>query len=113
MILPIKMIGNNLPKLSKKQFENHIRQAAKESINVSITVHALARMNERGINRSMVLDVLKHGLIRKTPEPDIKHPGTKCQVERYVSGINVAVVVNVDFPSEGLIVITVFEVTRG
>lgn len=102
-----------MAKLSKKQLENHIRDAAKESINVSITIHASARMNERGINRLMVFDVLRHGMIRRTPEPDIKHAGIKCQMERYVSGMNVAVVVNVDFPSDGLIVITVFEVTRG
>lgn len=102
-----------MPKISKKQLEEHIREAAKESINVSITVHASSRMNERGINRLMVFDVLRHGVIRGIPEPDIRHTGVKCQVERYVSGMNVAVVVNVDFPSDGLIVITVFEVNRG
>lgn len=102
-----------MPKISKKQLEDHIREAAKESINVSITIHASARMNERGINRLMVFDVLRNGTIRRIPEPDIRHTGMKCQVERYVSGMNVAVVVNVDIPSDGLIVITVFEVNRG
>jgi hypothetical protein len=32
-------------------------------------------------------------------------------MERYSAGINIAVIVNVDIPSDGLIVITVYEIT--
>jgi hypothetical protein len=59
----------------------------------------------------MLFDVLRGGVIRREPEPDIRHSGLKCQIERYSAGINIAVLVNVEIPSEGLVVITVYEIT--
>jgi hypothetical protein len=57
----------------------------------------------------MLFDVLRGGMIRREPEPDIRHSGLKCQMERFSAGVNIAVLVNVEMPSEGLIVITVYE----
>jgi hypothetical protein len=100
-----------LSKFSRAQLQRHIRKAATQTINVTITLHAGIRMRERHITNAMLFDVLKGGVIKKEPEPDIRHSGIKCQMERYSAGINIAAVVSVENPSEGLIVITVYEIT--
>ncbi|CAM3813915.1 DUF4258 domain-containing protein [Polynucleobacter arcticus] len=100
-----------MSKLSKIQFQTHIRRVAMVSINVTVTQHANVRMRERQITNAMLFDVLRHGLIRREPEPDLRHSGIKCQMERYSGGSNIAVVVNVDFPSDGVVVITVFGIS--
>jgi hypothetical protein len=68
-------------------------------------------MRERHITNAMLFDVLKGGVIKKEPEPDMRHSGIKCQIERYSAGMNIAAIVSVEIPSEGLIVITVYEIT--
>lgn len=99
-----------MPKFSKAQLQRHIRKAALQTINVTITRHARSRMRERHITNAMLFDVLKGGSIKNEPEPDMRHSGIKCQMERYSAGMNIAAIVNVEMPSEGLIVITVFEI---
>lgn len=101
----------NLSKLSKIQLQTHIRRVAMVSINVTVTQHANVRMRERQITNAMLFDVLRHGLMRREPEPDLRNSGIKCQMERYGGGSNIAVVVNVDFPSDGMVVITVFGIS--
>ena len=100
-----------MPKISRAQLQKHIRKAAIQTINVTITHHAGLRMRERHITNAMLFDVLKYGAIKREPEPDLRHSGINCQMERYSAGMNIAAVVNVEVPSEGLIVITVYEVT--
>jgi hypothetical protein len=100
-----------LSKISRAQLQRHVRKAATQTINVTITHHASLRMRERHITNAMLFDVLKGGVIKKEPEPDIRHSGIKCQMERYSAGMNIAAVVNIEFPSDGLIVITVYEIT--
>ena len=60
----------------------------------------------------MVLEVLRRGLLVATPEPDIKHPGLKCRMQRFVAGVQVAVVVYVEFPATDLVVVTVIDVKK-
>ena len=100
-----------MSKLTKSQLQAHIRKAALVSVNVTITQHANVRMRERQITSAMLFDVLRYGLLQREPEPDLRHSGIKCQMERYSSGVNIAVVVNVDFPSDGMVVITVFGIS--
>lgn len=100
-----------MPKFSKAQLQRHIRKAALQSINVTITQHASLRMRERHITNAMLFDVLKGGSIKNEPELDMRHSGIKCQMERYSAGMNIAAIVNVEAPSEGLIIITVYEIT--
>ena len=69
-------------------------------------------MRKRFVNIPMVMDVLRMGQIHKTPEPDIKHPGLKCRMERFVSGVNVAVVVSVEYPAPRLLVVTVIDIKK-
>ncbi|XYI33806.1 DUF4258 domain-containing protein [Cupriavidus oxalaticus] len=70
-------------------------------------------MRSRGINDPMVLETLRKGVIMRTPEPDMRAAGLRCVMERYVSGVNVGVVVLVDHPAPDLTVITVMEVIKG
>jgi hypothetical protein len=100
-----------LSKYSKAQLQRHIRKAASQTINVTITQHAGQRMRERHITNAMLFDVLRGGVIKREPELDMRHSGLKCQMERYSAGMNIAVLVNVEIPSEGLIVITVYEIS--
>ncbi|MCL1961321.1 MAG: hypothetical protein FWG56_06040 [Desulfovibrionaceae bacterium] len=46
----------------------------------------------------------------RSPEPDPKFPGVRCRMRRYVSGVDVGVVVYVDYPGPDLIVITVIDI---
>ena len=102
-----------MPQPSIRQLEKFIHQAAQDSANIAVTTHAQVRMKERSINRSMVTDVLKLGRITLPPEPDSKDQQRLiCRIERFVAGINVAVVVSVQYPEPGLIVVTVMDVRK-
>lgn len=98
---------------SNHQLEQHIRQSAAESSNVAFGKHAWSQMRARHVNRTMVMDVLRMGRMYSQPEPDIRFSGLKCRMEHFVSGINVAVVVAVEYPEPGLAVVTVIDITKG
>lgn len=97
---------------SQRQLEKHIRASAKHSANVVLTTHAQQRMRQRRITLAMVLDVLQHGTLSRPPEPDMHHTGLKCEMRRYVGGMNVAAVVYVEYPAPGLLVVTVINIER-
>jgi hypothetical protein len=97
---------------SVHQLERHIRNCAGVDSNVGFSKHADEQMIDRFINRPMVMEALRMGRIYRTPEPDIRFSGLKCQMERFVSGMNVAVVVAVEYPLPDLTVITVIDVTK-
>lgn len=69
-------------------------------------------MQQRHINDPMVIDTLRYGKLADIPEPDLRHQGLLCRMSRYVAGMQVAVVVSVSYPSDGLVVVTVINVTR-
>jgi hypothetical protein len=97
---------------SSRQLEKHIRKHAVNSSNVAFTKHAQQRMRERKINMPMIFDVLRNGVLRMTPEPDLKYPGVKCRMERFVAGVQAAVVVYVEYPAPELVVVTVIDVNE-
>jgi len=97
---------------SIQQLERHIRNCAAVDANVGFTNHANEQMLERFINIPMVMEALRVGRIYMTPEPDMRFPGLKCRMERFVSGMNVAVVVAVQYPQPDLTVITVIDVKK-
>ena len=76
------------------------------------TDHARQRMRQRYINDPMVMDVLRNGVMTPKPEPDIKPTGLKCRMLRYVAGVQVAVVVYVEYPATDLVVVTVIDVKK-
>ena len=97
---------------SDRQLERHIRQSAKDSKNVVYTTHARTRMRQRHVNDPMVLEVLQLGSFALPPEPDMKHPGLLCRMQRFVAGVQVAVVVYAEYPATDLVVVTVIDVKK-
>ncbi len=69
-------------------------------------------MRQRAVNDSMVLEVLRLGSFALPPEPDMKHPGLRCRMQRFVAGLQVAVVVYVDNPATDLVVVTVIDIHK-
>jgi hypothetical protein len=67
-------------------------------------------MRERHITLRMVYEVLQQGVLGLPPEPDPRFPGVRCRMQRFVAGMNVAVVVYVDHPRPDLLVVTVIEI---
>ena len=98
---------------SNYQLERFIRTSAIETSLVTFTAHARKRMRERHVNNAIVLEVLRRGSFPIPPEPDIKHSGLLCRMQRFVAGQEVAVVVHVNYPENGLVVVTVIDVGRG
>ena len=101
-----------MPSPSDRQLERHIRQSAKDSAHVVYSSHARKRMRQRHINDPMVLEVLRLGTLALRPEPDMKHPGFLCRMQRFVAGVQVAVVVYVEYPSTDLFIVTVIDVKK-
>ena len=97
---------------SERQLEKHIQVSAKDSSHVAFTLHARERMRQRYVNDPMVLEVLRFGRMSTPPEPDIKHVGVKCRMQRFVAGMQVAVVVYLEYPSPDLLLVTVIDVKK-
>ena len=69
-------------------------------------------MRQRHVNDPMVLDVLRQGNLAMPPEPDMKRLGLLCRMQRFVAGVQVAVVVSVEYPETDLVVVTVLDVRK-
>jgi len=92
---------------SKTQLENEIRQTARhDSSRIIMTPHVKKRMRERKISLAMVMDTLKNGHIRMTPEPNLAKGSTECRMEHYTAGKDIGVVVGVLEDDPHLIIIT-------
>lgn len=97
---------------SNHQLEKHIRLSAQDTANIAFTVHARKRMRQRLISDPMVLEALRKGVLAMPPEPDAKHLGLLCRMQRFVAGVHVAVVVSVQYPADDLVVVTVIDVRK-
>ncbi|MDE2119905.1 MAG: DUF4258 domain-containing protein [Betaproteobacteria bacterium] len=97
---------------SLRQIEKHIRASARDTANIVLLAHALSRMVERGINHAMVLETLRMGILAREPEPDPRTGRLRYRMQRYVSGVNVGAVVEVDHPDPTIVLITVIEIHR-
>lgn len=69
-------------------------------------------MRQRHVNVPMVLEVLRLGSFSQPPEPDMKHLGLLCRMQRFVAGMQVAVVVYVEYPATDLVVVNVIDVKK-
>jgi len=69
-------------------------------------------MRQRHVNDPMVLDVLRQGNLVMPPEPGMKRLGLLCRGQRFVAGVQVAVVVSVEYPATDLVVVTVLDVRK-
>ena len=70
-------------------------------------------MRARRVNQAMVTEVLRRGRINLPPKPDIRFSGLKCRMAQFVSGMNVAVVVAVEYPAPDLTVVSVIDIRKG
>ena len=90
---------------TKNQWETLIRHLAAESAIVFFTRHARTRMRERHITQMQVLEVLKRGVIRREPEPDLKTGHTQCRMERAITGRHIGVVLALAGPSATSVIV--------
>ena len=58
----------------------------------------------------MLMEVLTRGVMTRPPEPELRHIGLRCQMPRFVAGVNVAAVVYVEYPTPTLVVVTVIDI---
>lgn len=97
---------------SNRQLEKHIRRCAEDSSNVTFTHHARLKMRQRYVNDPMVLEVLRLGNFALPPETDMRRPGQVCRMQRFVAGMQVAVVVYVEYPAPDLTIVTVIDIKK-
>lgn len=74
-----------------------------------MTAHARQRMKQRHVTMPMPMpmEVLTRGVMARPPEPELRHTGLRCQMQRFVAGVNIAAVVYLEYPAPGLVVVTV------
>lgn len=98
----------NVPKtqLSKQQLEALIRDESQDTSKVFFTTHAQQQMRSRGITNACVLDALRNGQLRRTPEPNLMKGNLECRMERFSTGRGIAVVVAVSDEDPDLIIVT-------
>lgn len=94
-------------KFSITQLQRHIRAAAKHPDNLFLTLHAKARMHERGIHQDEILQCLQRGRINRRPEEDLKTGHLVCRMDWYGASWDLAVCVALDDDDPQLIVVTV------
>jgi Domain of unknown function (DUF4258) len=97
-----------LEKKSKAELAKIIRNTAKDTKTVIITIHVGARMRERKISAPEVYENLRLGTIRQEPEPNVRKGSLECRMERYIAGRNIAVVVALCDEDPDVIVVTAF-----
>jgi len=89
-----------------------IREAAKDSSRVYLTMHAHQRMSTRKITWVQLLRVLRLGRISEGPAREVIKGGWKCTVEHHAAGDSVGVAVAIEsIQSTGVTVITVYHIT--
>jgi len=92
--------------LSKQQLQAVIRADSLDSSNLFFTTHVRKQMRTRHITDACVLSVLRHGQIKRTPEPNAMHGTLECRMEYFSAGHNVVVIVAVSDDDPGLILVT-------
>jgi len=92
---------------STPQIQRHIRTVARVTGSVFFTKHANTQMRKRRIGMPEVLDCLRTGVIRLTPEPNPSKGSLECRMERYVGGRECFVVVALCDEDPDLLIVTV------
>jgi hypothetical protein len=98
-----------IEKLSKRQLEARIRTVSMESARVVFTKHALRQMRKRAITRAMSLEILQHGQLRRTPEPNVAKGTLECRMDRFMAGRDLGVIVALSDDDPDLVVVTAME----
>jgi hypothetical protein len=67
---------------------------------------------QRHISRLEAFEILKKGVIRREPEPNLRRGTLECRMEYYVAGCNLALVAAVDAADPSVIVVTVIDLDK-
>lgn len=98
-------------KFSKTQLEKLIRQIATEDTSrIVFTLHTERRLRERKISKSMALDCLRNGRIKRAPEPNAMYGTIECRMEHFTAGVNIGLIVAVSEHDPNLIVVTAMNI---
>ena len=98
-----------ISKLSKPQLQAHIRRVAANSAHLAFTDHALKQMRRRHITRDMAIEVVRQGMLKRTPKPNHAKGNLECRMEHFMTGRNLGVVVAVSDDEPDLIIVTAME----
>ncbi|MFA7239958.1 MAG: DUF4258 domain-containing protein [Sulfuricellaceae bacterium] len=91
--------------------EQRIRQIAKEDTSrLVFTRHTEMRMRERKISKTMALDCLRNGHIRRIPEPNTLYGTIECRMEHYAAGVTFGLVIAVSELEPNLIIVTAMNI---
>ena len=93
-------------KLSTSQLEARIRRTALDNTLVNFSNHARVQMRRCHIPADVVLEVLRQGRIRRTPEPNLSKGSVECLMERFVAGRQTGVVAAVSDEHPQVVVVT-------
>lgn len=101
-------MNKSFKKRSIPQLQKHIRETARRTENIFLTLHSKQRMKKRKVLLDEVYECIRQGVINRTPEDDMKTGHLVCRMELYVCGRNLEVCVALDDDDPTLIVVTVF-----
>ena len=93
---------------SVQQIQRHIRATAARSELIVLMPHAKMRMRLRKVTVNEVFEVLRRGIIHRTPEPNVAKGSLECRMDLYVAGRDCAVVVALTDENPNLLVVTVW-----
>ncbi len=99
----------SLHKLSLPQLQRLIRERSAHAGAVFLTTHCRLRMKQRRVSMALLLDVLRHGRMRRPAEPDPRHGSLLCRMEHFVAGRELAAAVALSDDEPGVLVVTVID----
>ena len=88
------------------QIRTRIRRIAIDNTLVIFADHARTQMRMRHIPADVVLEVLRKGRIRRTPEPNLSTGSIECRMERFVAGAQTGVIAAISNDRPNVIVVT-------
>ncbi|STQ90075.1 DUF4258 domain-containing protein [Iodobacter fluviatilis] len=89
-----------------------IKAAFSSGDNFVTTSHASERMAEREISLHMIRHAGKNGHLQRPPVFNEAHKNFECRIQNYCAGMNYVVCVALSKNDDGVIVITVWEVSE-
>ncbi|NHZ37276.1 DUF4258 domain-containing protein [Massilia rubra] len=88
-----------------QQLEALIQDESKDTSKLFFTKHVEEQMRSRRITKACVLETLRAGRIKRTPEPNAMKGSIDCKMAHVCAGNRLAVIVAVS-DGPGLIVVT-------
>lgn len=102
-------MSGSLFEQSVQQIERLIRARAANSGAVFFTDHARVQMRKRNISIDMALEVMRKGLLKRTPERNLARGSLECRMERFVAGRSLGVIAAISDGEPTLVVVTAMD----